>query len=167
MLSTHLHLGLPSGLFSSGFLTNSLCAVLLSPFVLHTLHVIVLVFTIPIIIGEDYKSCSSSLCRALHPPVMSSLIALNILLNSVSSLAVRDPVTHTYRTIGKTMVLYIQFYITTSKIHNSNCVICVIVGRISDGEIEIFFLCRWLLILKKCLRKLAKERPCLMANHVP
>jgi hypothetical protein len=35
ILSTHLCLGLPSGLFPSGFVTNILYAFLFSPFVLH------------------------------------------------------------------------------------------------------------------------------------
>jgi hypothetical protein len=39
ILSTHLRLGLPSGLFTSGFPNNILCAVLFSPFVLHALSI--------------------------------------------------------------------------------------------------------------------------------
>jgi hypothetical protein len=38
-LSTHLRLGLPSGLFPSGFATNILYAFLFAPFVLHALHI--------------------------------------------------------------------------------------------------------------------------------
>jgi hypothetical protein len=37
VISTHLRLGLPSGLFPSGFSTNILYAYLFSPFVLHAL----------------------------------------------------------------------------------------------------------------------------------
>jgi hypothetical protein len=39
ILSTHLCLGLPSGLFPSGLPTNILCAVLFSPCVLHALPI--------------------------------------------------------------------------------------------------------------------------------
>jgi hypothetical protein len=39
LLSTHLSLGLPSGLFPYGFLTNILHAFLFSPFVQHTLPI--------------------------------------------------------------------------------------------------------------------------------
>jgi hypothetical protein len=39
IMSTHLHLGLPSGLFPSGFPTNILHAFLFSPFVLHALPI--------------------------------------------------------------------------------------------------------------------------------
>jgi hypothetical protein len=58
VLSTHLHLGLSSGLFPSGFPTNILYALL----PIHTMcpaHICDLV--ILIIIGEEYKLWSSSL----------------------------------------------------------------------------------------------------------
>ena len=38
----------------------------------------------PHILGEEYKSLSSSLCNLLHSPVTSSLLVPNILLNTVS-----------------------------------------------------------------------------------
>jgi hypothetical protein len=41
ILSTHHHLGLPSGLFTSGFPTNILYAFFFSPFVLHALPIFV------------------------------------------------------------------------------------------------------------------------------
>ena len=58
---------------------------------------------------------SSLLCNFLHLPVTPSLLALNILLNTLfsntlslrSSLNVSDQVSHPYKTTGKIIVLYI------------------------------------------------------------
>jgi hypothetical protein len=84
MLSTHLYLGLPSGLFPSGFPTNNLYMVLFFP--IHAtcpVHLILLNLIILIIPGEEYKSCSSSLCSFLHPPVTSSLFGRNNFLSTL------------------------------------------------------------------------------------
>jgi hypothetical protein len=72
-------------------------------------HFILPDWVILIILGEDYKLCSSSLCNFLHPPITSSLIGPNILLSTLFShivslysvLNIRDQVTHPYRTRGK------------------------------------------------------------------
>jgi hypothetical protein len=69
-------------------------------------------FIVLIILGEEYKLRSSSLCSVLHSPVTSSLFCPNVLLFSntlslCSSLNVRDQVSHPYRTTGKIIVLYI------------------------------------------------------------
>jgi len=52
-------------------------------------------------LGEQYKSFSSSLCN-LHSPVTSSLLGTNILLN--------DQASHPYKTTGKIIVLYILIF---------------------------------------------------------
>ena len=66
------------------------------------------------ILGEEYRSLSSSLCSFLHYPVISSLLGPNILLNTpfpntfslISSFNVSDHISHSYTT-GKIIVLSI------------------------------------------------------------
>ena len=63
ILSTHLCLGLPSGLFPSGFPTKTLFTLLSSPIrATCPAHLILLDFITCTILGEEYKSFSSSLC---------------------------------------------------------------------------------------------------------
>ena len=63
ILSTHLRLGLPSGLFRSGFPTKNLYTPLSSPIrATCPVHLILLDFITRTILGEEYKSFSSSLC---------------------------------------------------------------------------------------------------------
>ena len=52
-------------------------------------HLILLHFITRTILGEQYKSFSSSLCILLHSPVTSSLLSPNILLNT-TTFALRD-----------------------------------------------------------------------------
>jgi len=67
ILYSHLHLGLPSGLFPSGFPTKTLYTTHLSP--IRVTCYILLDFITCTILGEEYRSLSSSLCSCLHSPV--------------------------------------------------------------------------------------------------
>ena len=118
-ITSHLRLGIPSGLFLSGFQTKTLYTPLLSP--IHATcpaHLILLDFITRTILGEQYRSLSSSLCSFLHSPVTSFLLCPNTLLNTLfsntislrSSLHVRDQVSHPYKTTGKIIVLYILIF---------------------------------------------------------
>ena len=85
ILSSHLRLGLPSGLLLSGFSTKTLYTPLLSPVrATYTAHLILLDLITRTILGEKYRS-SSLLCSFLHSPVTSSLLGPNILLNTLFS----------------------------------------------------------------------------------
>ena len=83
ILSSHLCLGLPSGLLPSDFPTKTIYTPLLS--LVHATcpnHLILLDFITRTISGEQYRSLSSSLCNFLHSPVTPSLLGPNILLNN-------------------------------------------------------------------------------------
>jgi hypothetical protein len=84
ILSSHLRVGLPSGLFPSVFPIKTLYTPLLFPQSATWLaHLILLDFITRKIFGEQYRSLSSSLSSFLHSPVTSSLIAPNILFNKL------------------------------------------------------------------------------------
>jgi hypothetical protein len=72
------------------------------PASLTLLHLITL-----IILGEKYRLRSFSLRSFLHPPVISSLLGPNTLLNLCFSLNMRDQVSHPYKRTGKIRVFYI------------------------------------------------------------
>jgi len=117
ILSTHLRLGLPSDLFPSYFPTKTLYTSLSLPIrVTCPAYLILLDFITRTILGEEYKSFSSSLYNLLHSPITSSFLGPNILLNtifsnthsSLSSRNVSDQVSHPYKTTGKIVVLCIK-----------------------------------------------------------
>ena len=82
------------------------------------LNPVLLDFITRTILGEEYKSFSSSLCNILHSPVTSSLLDPNILLNTIfsntlsflSSRDVSDQVSLPHKTTGKILVLYILIF---------------------------------------------------------
>jgi len=112
----HLRLGLPSGLFPSGSLTEIFSAFLISLIrVACLVHDILLYLITLIISGEAYRLCSSKFRSLLQPIAISFVLKPNILLstlfsnalNPCSSLSVRDQVLHPYKTKDEIMVLYI------------------------------------------------------------
>ena len=116
ILSSHLRLGLPSGLFPSGFPTETLCATLLSPVrATCPAHLILLDIITRTTCGEQYRSLSSSLGSFFPLPCYLVPLMPKIFLNAIfsdtlsirSSLNVSDQVSHPYKTIGKIIVPYI------------------------------------------------------------
>ena len=116
IFSSYLLLGLPSGHFLSGFPIKTLYKPLLSPVRATCPTYLNLLYLITrTILGEQYRSLSSSLCSFISSPLTSSLVGPNILLNTLfsntlslrSSLNDCDQVSHPYKTTGKVIFLYI------------------------------------------------------------
>ena len=87
---------------------NPVCTSLPPVFATCPAHRIILDLITRIIFGEEY---SSSSCRFLYSPVISSLFGPNILLSPRSYFSVSDHVSHVYKTTGKIIVLYILIFI--------------------------------------------------------
>jgi len=121
ILSSHLHLGLPSVLFPSGYPTKTLYMLLLSPIlVTRPTHLILHDLITQKIYGEEYRTLSFSLCSFLHFPVTSFPLDPNNLLSTLfsntlslfSSLHVSDQVPQPYRTLHKNYrSVYLNLYI--------------------------------------------------------
>jgi hypothetical protein len=79
ILSSHVCLGLPSHLFPSGFPTKTLNTPLPSHICATSPAYLILDFITHTILGEEYRSWSSSLWSFLHSPFTSSLVGPNIL----------------------------------------------------------------------------------------
>ena len=114
ILSSHLHLGLRSGLFPLSFLTKSEHAPILYP--IRPTWAANLIFLDHSIFGEEYRSSSSSLCSFLHSSVTSSLLGPNTLLSTLfsnilslrSSFIVSDQVSHPYKTTDRIIASIIR-----------------------------------------------------------
>ena len=84
ILSSHLRLSFPNVLFPSGSPTKTLYRPLLSPMrATRSVHLILLDLITRRILGEEYRSLSSSLCRFLLSPVTSCILSPNMPLRNL------------------------------------------------------------------------------------
>ena len=109
ILSSHLHLVLPSCLFPPSFVIKTLYAPLLSPIPATCQPTPFFDLITQTILVEEYRWWCSLLCSFLHYLVTSSLLGPNIfpsipfsdIISLWSSLNVSDQVLHPYKTTGK------------------------------------------------------------------
>ena len=88
ILSSHLRLFLPSGLFPSGFPTNPLYTPLPSPIrATCPAHLILLDFIAGTILGEQYRSLNSTFYSLLHSPLTWSLLGPDVFLSTLLSIS--------------------------------------------------------------------------------
>jgi hypothetical protein len=107
-------MGLPSGLFPSGFSTKILAPIRVTC----PAHLILPDLITRKILGKEYRSISSSLCSFVYYLVTSSLLGPNILLSTQFSntlsirsfLNVSDQVLHPYKATGEIIVLHILIF---------------------------------------------------------
>ena len=85
ILSSHLFLGLPSGLLPSSPHQNPVCTPPLPHTCPVTIHLILLDLIKLTIVGDDHRSWSCSLCSFLHSSVASSLVVQYIFLSTLFS----------------------------------------------------------------------------------
>jgi len=120
-------------------------------------YLILLDFINRTILGEEYRSLSSSLYSFLHSPVISSLLDPNILLNTLfsntlslrSSLSVNDQVSHPYKTTDKIRVLYILiFKFLDSKLEDDD-------SAPNDSKHSLSSIVAVLIYFVKCVLKVA------------
>jgi len=120
ILFFHLLLSLPSGLFTSGgFTIKTLYTPLPFPIrATYPAYLILLDFITRTILGEEYRSLSSSLCSFPRSPVTSSILGPNILLSILfsntlsllSSLCLGHQVSRPFQTTDKNIILYIFIF---------------------------------------------------------